>query len=268
LSKKTHNHNPYSALSHFPTGSKFSGTSNEMGMQEYGLYMWPDGSRYVGLFRNNKFHGDGFIELKAPYSINFKVHHEDGKLMEIYSISFADYLQLDFEWSDDTLTFDNWDYCTSKDRRFCNERMGQLVAVGPATYNSSEGPTPPELAPNIFDLGFGKFNSLGCVTEMPTHWSPVTECYVNCGESRAWIQNNCRHGELNEMKLDPEVLAHFARQIIHCNLKNDRKLVGKPHSELGSLQRLKTRSSPHSSSDCSLAKKLLHCGSSVDSSSS
>ncbi|XP_060658644.1 uncharacterized protein LOC132793057 [Drosophila nasuta] len=69
-----------SSITYFPTGSKFCGSQNALGMQDYGMYVWPDGSRYVGVFCDNKFHGDGYIELSPPHNICYKVLHEHGKL--------------------------------------------------------------------------------------------------------------------------------------------------------------------------------------------
>ncbi|KAH8302148.1 hypothetical protein KR044_003289, partial [Drosophila immigrans] len=217
--RNSHKQSLNSTIIYFITGTKFSGSHNAMGMQDYGMYVWPDGSKYVGLFRDNKFHGEGYIELTAPHSVYFKVRHELGKLIKIENMSFANYLQVNFKWHGETISFENWDYCSSKDRQFAGEKWEPMVAVGPQKYKSREGPEPPPLARNVFDLGFGKFNRLGCVTDIPSHLSDTPELYVGCPKQRAWIRNNCRHGELDD-ELDPEVMAQFTREIIENNLEN------------------------------------------------
>ncbi|XP_062131894.1 uncharacterized protein LOC133842703 [Drosophila sulfurigaster albostrigata] len=253
-----------SSITYFPTGSKFCGCQNALGMQDYGMYVWPDGSRYVGVFCDNKFHGDGYIELSPPHNICYKVLHEHGKLKKIYNMAFTDYLQVDFTWHGDAMSFDNWNYCTNKNRLFCGEKRGQMSAVGPFKYKSWQGHEPPPLAPNIFDLGFGKFNRFGCVTEIPNHLSPTREFFVGCGETREWIQNNCRHGELDEIQLDPEVMADFTRQIIHNNVENDKQTVGYPHRELTASPRHSYCLCQRSSSESSLGEVCLHYDSSSE----
>ncbi|KAL7732245.1 hypothetical protein ACLKA6_018483 [Drosophila palustris] len=220
---------PHSVL--YPTGSNFKGNSNSLGMQDFGLYTYPDGTRYLGQFLNNRFHGTGTIELPSPHCVSFSVLHRHGELIEIQSMTFNDNLPVEFDWKGETMTFDNWNYCTAKDRRFCAEKSRPMEAVGPHKFKSREGPNPPPLGRNIFDLGFGKFNRRGCVTGMPTHISKTRQFHVDCPEMREWIQNNCRHGELKNIHLSQETRAQFARQIIENNLENEKSFLEELPSE-------------------------------------
>lgn len=240
----------------YPTGTKFYGNHNDMGMQDYGLYTYPDGTKYLGQFYNNRFHGIGTIEMPWPHCVCFNVLHHHGKLKRINSMSFNDKLPMKFEWNEDTISFDNWDYCGEKNRSFNGEKLGPMEAVGPFKYQTQEGPNPPPLGCNIFDLGFGKFNRLGCITEMPSHLSETKEFYVGCSEVRSWIQDNCRHGELRELRVDQEMMAHFSRQILHNNLESEKELIEIPVQSL-----------LHQSKNSSLSAKevRLHLGSTSDS---
>lgn len=210
----------------YPTGSKFLGSQNDMGMQRFGLYMYPDGTKYVGHFYNNRFHGDGTIEIPFPHCVSFNVLHHHGKLIKILGMTFNDNLEVEFELNNDTITFDKWNYCTKQDRRFCAEKLGPMEAVGPNKYKTRDGPNPMPLGRSIFDLGFGKFNRHGILTGMPNHMSKTREIYVDSPEVRAWILNNCRHGDLRNIHVDQEMLAQSARQIIQNNLTHENELVG------------------------------------------
>ncbi|XP_034483411.1 MORN repeat-containing protein 5 [Drosophila innubila] len=227
----------------YPTGTKFIGYYNDLGMQNFGLYTYPDGTKYLGHFYNNRFHGDGTIEMPCPHCVSFNVLHDHGKLIKIHSMTFNDNLEVDFEWNDGDITFNNWEYCTAKDRRFCAEKLVRMEAVGPYKYQTGEGPNPPPLGRSIFDLGFGKFNRRGCITEIPDHMSKTTEFYVDSPEVRAWIQNNCRHGELRNKHVDQMVMAQFARQILQNNLENVKELVEELPGEIAPCVLPKSQSS-------------------------
>ncbi|EDW69622.1 MORN repeat-containing protein 5 [Drosophila virilis] len=203
----------------FLTGSKFYGNYNELGMQDYGLYVYPDGTRYLGQFYNNRFHGNGTIELPKPYCVFFTVVHKHGELTHISRMSFTDLLPVQFTMTQDNISFENWNYCTAADRRFNAERMTKLEAVGPEMFLTSDGPNPPPLHRNVFDLGFGLLTDLGFLKNMPNHMTETTQFYVGCRNVRRWIRENCRHGPLKGKHLKQEVLSKFARQIMRNNLE-------------------------------------------------
>lgn len=210
-----------------PTGSKYYGKSDRFGMQGYGVLISPDGTKYAGHFQNNQYHGEGTISMPKPHEICFSVLHQEGKLKQITRISFDDNLNVDFELEGDTISFDNWKYCTAQDRRFNGEVLKGLQAVGPQSYKTADGPRPKTLRSNHFDLGFCEVNRLGCVINMPTHMSRSTNFYVSPRAVRRWIHENCRHGKLLGRQLKKKVLAKFARQIIRNNVEAEEALGGK-----------------------------------------
>lgn len=210
-----------------PSGSKYYGKSDRRGMQGFGQYIFPDGTKYTGFFKNNQFHGEGTMLMPNIHEVCFSVLYHEGKLKQISRISFTDKLEVDFEIDGDEISFDNWKYCTAQDRRFNGEIVDGLKAVGPQTYQIAEGPKPTPLRKNNFDLGFCQLNSLGCVVNMPKHMSRTRNLYVGPAVRR-WIRENCRHGKLQGRQLKEEVLAKFARQIIANNVRVERELTGKP----------------------------------------
>lgn len=211
----------------FPTGNCFRGKFDKWGMQGYGEYFFIDGTKYTGRFLNNKFHGEGTITMPESHGICFRVQHHEGKLKEISGISFEDKLEMDFQVKGKKLSFEGWTYCTRQDRRFNDEALHTLPAVGPLTYQTAEGPDPEPLSRNHFDIGFGEFNSLGCVVNMPKHLTKTPKFYVGSRPVRRWIRENCRHGELRGKQLKEEVLERFERQIMQNNLQNEEKLARK-----------------------------------------
>ncbi|KAH8406780.1 hypothetical protein KR222_002593, partial [Zaprionus bogoriensis] len=211
----------------FVTGSRFFGRVNEMGMQGYGSYAFPDGTRYLGETLNGRFHGLGTIIMAKPYSISFTVLHHEGKLQQILQMLFSDSLSVDFEMpNDDEMSFAKWKYCSEEDRRFHREKLQPMQAVGPSKFQTKDGPEPPPLGRNIFDLGFGMFNRLGCMNGMAEHMTNTRDFYVGCADVRHWIRANCRHGPFVGDQLEPEIVAQSARQIIRNNVESEKKLSG------------------------------------------
>ncbi|EDW73492.1 uncharacterized protein Dwil_GK16618 [Drosophila willistoni] len=210
----------------YPTDSKFSGVSDELGMQGYGLYVYPDGTRYLGYFHNNRFHGLGLITLGKPYNMSYQVEHIHGKLTKIIDMVFSDDLMVDFKMDENntTMAFDNWSYCTKKDRRFCGEILTPLAPVGPQKYKTKDGPNAPHLDRNIFDLGFGQLNQHGFLMDVPNYMSDMSSFYVGCREIRGWIREHCHHGPLFNLHLKQQIRAKYARQIIRNNMDNQDDL--------------------------------------------
>ncbi|EDW18459.1 uncharacterized protein LOC6582280 [Drosophila mojavensis] len=206
------------------TGAKFFGNCDELGMQNYGLYVYPDGTKYLGQFHNNRFHGNGTIQLPHPYCLYFSVLHQHGKLLHIFRISFSDMLQVQFKITDQGLSFKDWNYCTAEDRRFNAERLVDMGEMGSVTEQESQK----RLCRNIFDLGFGELTDKGMLKNIPPHISESHSVYVGCRKMRRWIRENCRHGPLKGKHLKQEVLAKFARQIIRNNLESAQELTSHP----------------------------------------
>lgn len=256
------------------TGSKFFGNCNELGMQNYGIYIYPDGTKYLGQFHNNRFHGNGTIQLPQPYSVYFSVLHQHGKLLHIYRISFSDMLQVQFKITNQGLSFEDWNYCTAQDRRFnsecllktnAKESVGSAGSIVLESMESAEGQA--ELNPmhrNIFDLGFGKLNDINMLIDIPTHISASPQIYVGCRKVRRWIRENCRHGPLQGKHLKQEVLAKFARQIIRNNLESAEEIDSHPirqHAKKLVRNSKVCRRSKSEDSSCSAKEMRLHLAS-------
>ncbi|BFF97178.1 MORN repeat-containing protein 5 [Drosophila madeirensis] len=250
----------------FLTGTKYFGQMNELGMQDYGTYLYPDGSRYMGHFRNSRFHGRGAIQMPPPLGVNFEVTHEDGKLIKVNEMVFDDKLKVDFtRLEDGALSFHPWKYCTAEDRRFHQETQSPLAAVGPAKYQTKEGPVPAELPKNVFDLGFGRLNPKGFLMDLQHQSQSI---YVGCRKVRHWITEHCRHGKLTKYHIKRQVKEKFALEIMQNNLEvneNCRKNSGGvPPMPMPDICR---RSRSQQSSE-SAKQTRLHAASTSDSCSS
>ncbi|XP_030386066.1 uncharacterized protein LOC115632915 [Scaptodrosophila lebanonensis] len=209
----------------FLTGSKFFGLSNELGMQEHGVYEFPNGTRYTGNFCNGRFHGSGVMEIPQPIGVIFRVAHDHGNLTQIRQMCFDDGLEVHMDIKKNKLndsekmTFENWDYCKDGERRFYSETLDNLEPVGPLQYKTKEGPIAPRLAANIFDLGFGRLNKYGFLLDIPGHISETNHCYIGCHCIRQWIRENCRHGPLVDEHIKQKFKGKWAREIIRNNLE-------------------------------------------------
>ncbi|KAH8257414.1 hypothetical protein KR038_008903, partial [Drosophila bunnanda] len=202
----------------FLTGTTFFGKRNELGMQDHGTYRFPDGTQYDGNFMNNRFHGKGSIQTTGPEGVTFTVTHHHGRLTSIDKIDFNDHLGVDFEMKSDCMIgFKPWKYCTPQDRRFHKEVTGGMEAVGPNSFRYKDGPNPPPLAHNIFDLGFGLLSRQGFMLDTKTFSNQ--SFYLGCRIVRRWIRENCRHGNLAGTHLKQKVQARFNRDIMAMNLK-------------------------------------------------
>ncbi|EDV51224.1 MORN repeat-containing protein 5 [Drosophila erecta] len=241
------------------TGSRYVGPSDELGMQEMGVYIYPDGTRYTGEFLNNRFHGKGTIEIPDSSGVTYQVHHDKGRLVSIDQIKFNDNLPMDFEMKDHyTMSFKPWPYCTSEDRRFYQETKGPMDAVGPNKFQSKDGPSPLNLGRNIFDLGFGLLGNRGFMLDTKPFHNQST--YLGCREARRWIRENCAHGPLSRRHHKQKVLARFAREIIRNNQEN----AGCSRKQFMT----KTHPCRRSTSLDSFGSERLHLGSTTDSTSS
>ncbi|XP_017040438.1 uncharacterized protein LOC108087540 [Drosophila ficusphila] len=198
------------------TGSRYLGERNELGMQEYGVYTYPDGTRYTGEFLNGRFHGRGTIQIPDPAGIIYQVTHRHGKLKSIEQMNFSDQLPVDFEMTGrGSLNFESWPYCTAEDRRFFQETKAPLDPVGPNKFKTKDGPASVTLERNAFDLGFGIIGNRGFMLDTKTNCKKSS--YLGCREARRWIRENCVHGPLWNRHHKQEVMARFAREIIKNN---------------------------------------------------
>ncbi|XP_033159652.1 MORN repeat-containing protein 5 [Drosophila mauritiana] len=241
------------------TGSRYIGPSDELGMQEMGVYIYPDGTHYTGEFLNNRFHGKGTIQIPDSLGVTYQVTHHNGRLVSIDQVNFNDSLPVDFVMKDHyTMSFKPWTYCTPEDRRFYQETKGPIDAVGPNKFQSKDGPNPLNLGRNIFDLGFGLLGNRGFMLDTKTFSNQ--SIYLGCREARRWIRENCAHGPLSKRHHKQKVLARFAREIIRNNQENAGC----------SQKQFMTNIHPckHSTSLDSFASERLHLASTTDSTSS
>ncbi|XP_017081177.1 uncharacterized protein LOC108114622 [Drosophila eugracilis] len=201
------------------SGSKYIGPMNELGMQDLGVYFFPDGTRYTGEFLNNRFHGRGTIQMPDPSGLTYQVTHRHGRLTSIDEIHFNDSLPLEFEMNDSgPPRFESWLYCTSEDRRFYQETKEPMEAVGPKKFKNKDGPNPFAMGRNVFDLGFGQLGNHGFMVDRRPNG--MQSIYVGCREARRWTRENCAHGPLWGRHHKQKVMARFAREIIENNQEN------------------------------------------------
>ncbi|KAH8270541.1 hypothetical protein KR018_011245 [Drosophila ironensis] len=212
------------------TGSRFLGPCDLLGMQEFGTYVYPDGTKYSGEFLNNRFHGSGTIKMPHPEAVSFKVVHNHGRLVKIEGITFNDELPVEFDVKGYRgLSFSRWNYLSESDRRFHKETLMPMEAVGPNKFKCKDGPIVPTLPRNTFDLGFAHFNQRGFVLDANNLYKEIGSVapaitdksfYLGCRPVRRWIRESYRHGNLWNRHIKQEVHAHFARQIIQNNLES------------------------------------------------
>ncbi|XP_030385869.1 MORN repeat-containing protein 5 [Scaptodrosophila lebanonensis] len=210
------------------TGSTYFGLSDALGMQDFGIYVFPGGTRYNGNFCNGRFHGHGVLQMAEPHRVTFRVIHDHGQLTQIRQIAFDDELEVDFNITKqdedlEKMSFANWSYCTSRDRRFQHEIQNTIEPVGPLQFKGKEGPILPKLAANIFDLGFGRLNKNGFLLDIPNYLTETRQCYVGCPAVRQWIRENCRHGSLPGKHIKQKFRAKWSRQIIQNNLEAEEE---------------------------------------------
>ncbi|KAH8317005.1 hypothetical protein KR074_006483 [Drosophila pseudoananassae] len=211
------------------TGSRFTGQCNDLGMQDFGTYVYPDGTRYSGYFLNNRFHGKGTIQMPDPAGITFAVVHNNGRLEKIEKMNFNDCLPVEFDVRGSNISFKRWNYCSSKDRRFHKETLTPMEAVGPNKFQTANGPEAPNLPRNVFDLGFGLLTQHGFVLDNKDFGHHVLyggsssndkSFYLGCREARRWIRENCAHGQLWNRHIKQKIISYFTRNIIQNNIEN------------------------------------------------
>ncbi|KAI9017466.1 hypothetical protein BC832DRAFT_526773, partial [Gaertneriomyces semiglobifer] len=109
-----------------------------------GKYTYPNGSVYVGSFKDGRFHGQGTIHF--PGGGKYDALWENGVVKE-GKYTFKDGLEFSPQ---------NWDYCTDSDRRYYSERVNGFQPGDPQLSNDPAGP--PAIPPDTFDCGDGYYD--------------------------------------------------------------------------------------------------------------
>ncbi|XP_075975342.1 MORN repeat-containing protein 5-like isoform X2 [Anticarsia gemmatalis] len=134
----------YRSTKYFPTGSKYEGTWDVLGMSGFGTYTFPNGVVYAGDFEDGMFHGNG--ELIYPDGTTVKGHFYKGVMLD-RKLTFADGLEYE-EFS--------WQYCKIPDRRYTIEYDYGLEPAGQSNITAEQPPR--EIPPGFYDTGDGFYN--------------------------------------------------------------------------------------------------------------
>jgi hypothetical protein len=94
--------------------ASYEGPTEAGRMEGDGVYTYEDGTRYEGRFKNGAFHGKGRLIFANG---EFRGLWNHGRQVEGRYV-FKDGLEYEAE---------DWDYVTSKDRRFHSEKSGQAT---------------------------------------------------------------------------------------------------------------------------------------------
>ncbi|KPI94073.1 MORN repeat-containing protein 5 [Papilio xuthus] len=160
----------------FPTGSRYEGTWDVLGMSGYGLYTFPNGVIYEGEFEDGMFHGRG--ELRYPCGAVLYGKWTRGVLGE-KTLAFADGLEYDE---------DLWPYCVMPDRRFTIEHNKGLKPAG-ESYTTPDQP-PREIPKGFYDTGDGFYDPDTKVVYKVD--DPTSIVRYPCEVEQTWILENCR----------------------------------------------------------------------------
>ncbi|XP_045499347.1 MORN repeat-containing protein 5-like [Colias croceus] len=164
----------------FPTGSKYEGTWDVLGMSGYGVYKFPNDVIYQGEFEDGLFHGRG--ELIYPSGEVLKGQWKKGALID-RNLIFSDGL----EYSDI-----DWNYCRMPDRRFTIEYNTGLQPAG-QSYMTPEQP-PREIPIGYYDTGDGFYDPKTKVV-YSIH-DPTAIIRSPSVREQKWIIENCRTNPL------------------------------------------------------------------------
>jgi len=116
----------------FPTGSSHSGEYNEhtYTMEGFGIYTYPDGSEYRGLFLHGVPHGYGRITLAHPYRLRLKCHFLHGEMISVEDeMTFHDGLVFNAKVSDDFkyVDFSKWNYLKYVFKQSCRDILDRNI---------------------------------------------------------------------------------------------------------------------------------------------
>ncbi|KAH8270538.1 hypothetical protein KR018_011234 [Drosophila ironensis] len=207
-------------LRNFLTQSSYEGAWDRQVnvMDGFGSYRYPDGSEYRGRFSQGKFHGFGHLRLAQPYRFTVKGEFENGRLVSIEDMWFADGLHVVGSFTPSGLDCSQWDYLSLKDRRYHSEKEYGQQPVGPTSFLTSklQARTVP---PGCYDVEEGIYNATsGWISDRPPPFSG--SIYVGCQGDKDWIVNNCRKARTPEVIEPPP---SFCREILANNLATEQE---------------------------------------------
>ncbi|XP_017154221.1 uncharacterized protein LOC108163447 [Drosophila miranda] len=211
-------------LRHFITRSSYEGAWNkEVNMMDgFGTYNYPDGSEYRGRFHHGQFHGFGQLRLSQPYRFTIKGVFEHGKLVSIEDMWFPDGLHVQGQFAGNDFDSSDWDYLTSKDRRYQAERRYNQPPVGPTAYVTSSIKSRHVLK-DCYDAEEGIYNPrTGWLLDRPPPFA--SSIYVGSPSDKDWILRHCRHARADQIF---EPTPYFCRRIIANNLLTEKSQLPK-----------------------------------------
>ncbi|CAH2982444.1 unnamed protein product [Chilo suppressalis] len=182
----------------FPTGSKYEGTWDVLGMSGYGTYVFPNDVIYEGEFNDGMFHGSG--ELRYPCGAILQGKWQRGLLIE-RTLIFADGL----EYSET-----DWKYCKMPDRRFTIEYKKGIQPAG-QSFLTADQPTR-EIPLGFYDTVDGFYDPKTKVVYKPNDLTAILRSPSE--REQKWIMENCRKApekplgprpDLYEVWLPPKV---------------------------------------------------------------
>ena len=146
-------------------------------MHGQGTYVYANGVRYVGSFRRGSFHGEGVMYL--PGKGSYTARWDNGREVE-GTYTFKDGLAYEQQ---------QWDYCTTEDRRYFSERKSGLNPAGASQIGSDPEALP--LPPGAYDYGNGAYLVAGTDKVMAADGSVLKT--VEPAEQQ-WLQQTARVG--------------------------------------------------------------------------
>ncbi|CAH0587075.1 unnamed protein product [Chrysodeixis includens] len=186
------------SVKNLPTGSRYGGQWDVLGMSGYGTYIFPNGVRYEGDFEDGMFHGKG--ELQYDDGAVLKGKWKKG-VMDEKSLMFSDSLEYKEEF---------WKYCVEPDRRFAIEYSKGIMPAG-KSYLTAEQPTI-DIPPGYYDSGDGfydpntksvyKYTDLSSITRSPS----VRE--------QKWIVDNCRVSPVVPLGPRPDLYEDWSEPVM------------------------------------------------------
>ncbi|KAI9588315.1 uncharacterized protein LOC119644935 [Glossina fuscipes] len=203
------------------TGSKYKWhwVSDGRRNDNFGEYIFPDGSVYRGDLKKNKFSGNGVIYLAHPYNFEVKGEFINGKITKIIEMRFSDGLIVDADIDGTSLKFDRWTYCNGVTRTFACEIFNGIRPVGP-TAHLTPRKSAFKLHANRFDTIEGVYNpNTGMVYSRPPPFAPTK--FIQCEKDRKFIMDNFRTASDSEVEIKP----HVCQKILQINLDNEAKLA-------------------------------------------
>ncbi|ORZ40208.1 MORN repeat-containing protein 5-like protein [Catenaria anguillulae PL171] len=140
-----------------------------------GKYVFADGTTFTGSFKDGRFHGPGIMTF--PNGVQYQGKWEHGEAVEGV-MRFADGLEFDADLS-------KWDYCTPRDRRFYQERVGGIRPADDTqiTPNDKQGSIPV----GTYDVADGYYDP----ADQWVHKYSGEKLRFPEPEEREWIVKTC-----------------------------------------------------------------------------